>query len=63
MKLDLRENMYIRTKDGYISQYKYYDTTNAYMKLYIIQLIEELKCESERINELEKMLYDYDNKE
>ena len=36
---------------------------NAYMKLYIIQLIEELKCESERINELEKMLYDYDNKE
>ena len=32
MKLDLRENMYIRTKDGYISQYKYYDTTNAYMK-------------------------------
>ena len=32
MKLELRENMYIRTKDGYISQYKYYDTTNAYMK-------------------------------
>ena len=28
MKLELRENMYIRTKDGYISQYKYYDTTN-----------------------------------
>ena len=28
MKLDLRENMYVRTKDGYISQYKYYDTTN-----------------------------------
>lgn len=31
MKLELRENMYVRTKDGYISQYKYYDTTNAYM--------------------------------
>lgn len=28
MKLELKENMYIRTKDGYISQYKYYDTTN-----------------------------------
>lgn len=28
MKLKLRENMYVRTKDGYISQYKYYDTTN-----------------------------------
>ena len=32
MKLELKENMYIRTKDGYISQYKYYDTTNAYME-------------------------------
>lgn len=32
MKLDLQENMYVRTKDGYISQYKYYDTTNAYME-------------------------------
>lgn len=32
MKLELRENMYVRTKDGYISQYKYYDTTNAYME-------------------------------
>ena len=31
MKLELKENMYVRTKDGYISQYKYYDTTNAYM--------------------------------
>ena len=28
MKLELKENMYVRTKDGYISQYKYYDTTN-----------------------------------
>lgn len=28
MKLELSENMYVRTKDGYISQYKYYDTTN-----------------------------------
>ena len=28
MKLELRENMNVRTKDGYISQYKYYDTTN-----------------------------------
>ncbi len=28
MKLELKENMYIRTKDGYISQYKYYNTTN-----------------------------------
>lgn len=28
MELELRENMYIRTKDGYISQYKYYNTTN-----------------------------------
>ena len=28
MKTELRENMYIRTKDGYTSQYKYYDTTN-----------------------------------
>ena len=28
MKLEFKENMYIRTKDGYISQYKYYDTTN-----------------------------------
>lgn len=27
MKLELKENMYVRTKDGYISQYKYYDTT------------------------------------
>ena len=25
MKLELRENMIVRTKDGYISQYKYYD--------------------------------------
>lgn len=25
MKLELKENMYVRTKDGYISQYKYYD--------------------------------------
>lgn len=32
MKLELKENMYVRTKDGYISQYKYYDTTNAYMR-------------------------------
>lgn len=39
MKLELRENMYIRTKDGYISQYKYYDTTNTYMgKLLCIPL-------------------------
>ena len=39
MKSELRENMYIRTKDGYISQYKYYDTTNAYMgKLLCIPL-------------------------
>lgn len=30
MKLEV--GMYIRTKDGYISQYKYYDTTNAYME-------------------------------
>ena len=29
----------------------------------IYKLIEELKCESGRINELEKMLHDYDNKE
>lgn len=28
MKDKLEPNMYIRTKDGYISQYKYYDTTN-----------------------------------
>lgn len=32
MKLELKENMYVRTKDGYISQYKYYNTTNAYME-------------------------------
>ncbi len=32
MKLELKESMYVRTKDGYISQYKYYDTTNAYME-------------------------------
>ncbi len=39
MKLELKENMYVRTKDGYISQYKYYDTTNAYMgKLLCIPL-------------------------
>ena len=25
MKLELKENMHVRTKDGYISQYKYYD--------------------------------------
>lgn len=25
MKLELKENMYVRTKDDYISQYKYYD--------------------------------------
>ena len=29
----------------------------------VYKLIEELKCESGRINELEKMLYDYDNKD
>ena len=29
----------------------------------VCKLIEKLKCESERINELEKMLYDCDNKE
>lgn len=29
MKLkDLKVGQYVRTKDGYISQYKYYDTTN-----------------------------------
>ena len=28
MKLDLQENMYVRTKYG-ISQYKYYDTSNG----------------------------------
>ena len=39
MKLELKENMYVRTKDGYISQYKYYDTSNAYMgKLLCIPL-------------------------
>ena len=25
MKLELKKNRYVRTKDGYISQYKYYD--------------------------------------
>ena len=30
MKLEV--GMYVRTKNGYISQYKYYDTTNAYME-------------------------------
>lgn len=30
MKLEV--GMYVRSKDGYISQYKYYDTTNAYME-------------------------------
>lgn len=40
MKLEV--GMYVRTKDGYISQYKYYDTTNAYMeKLLCIPLINE----------------------
>ena len=29
----------------------------------VCKLIEELECESGRINELEKMLHDYDNKE
>lgn len=29
MKLELKENMYVRTKNGYISQYKYYDTKNG----------------------------------
>lgn len=29
MKLEVGQ--FVRTKDGYISQYKYYDTTNAYM--------------------------------
>lgn len=28
MNLELKENMYVKTNDGYISQYKYYDTTN-----------------------------------
>jgi hypothetical protein len=28
MKLEVKENMYVRTKEGYISQYKYYDTAN-----------------------------------
>lgn len=33
MKLeDLKVGQFVRTKDGYISQYKYYDTTNAYME-------------------------------
>lgn len=37
MKLEV--GMYVRTKDGYISQYKYYDTANAYMgKLLCIPL-------------------------
>ena len=30
MKLEVGQ--FVRTKDGYISQYKYYDTTNAYME-------------------------------
>ena len=29
----------------------------------VCKLIEELKCESKRINELEKMLHDCDNKD
>ena len=29
----------------------------------VCKLIEELRCESGRINELEKMLYDYDSKD
>ena len=37
MKLEVGQ--FVRTKDGYISQYKYYDTTNAYMgKLLCIPL-------------------------
>ena len=28
----LEVGQFVRTKDGYISQYKYYDTTNAYME-------------------------------
>lgn len=27
--MKLKENMYIRTKDGYISQYRYYDATKG----------------------------------
>ena len=30
MKLEVGQ--FVRTKDGHISQYKYYDTTNAYME-------------------------------
>ena len=30
MKLEVGQ--FVRTKDGYISQYKYYDTTNVYME-------------------------------
>ena len=30
MKLEVGQ--FVRTKDGYISQYKYYDTINAYME-------------------------------
>ena len=30
MKLEVGQ--FVRTKDGYISRYKYYDTTNAYME-------------------------------
>ena len=32
MKDKLEVGQFVRTKDGYISQYKYYDTTNAYME-------------------------------
>lgn len=60
MKLELKENMYIRTKDGYISQYKYYDTTNI-GKLLCIPLsngtfanIEDIKKASYNIIDLIK---------
>ena len=33
MKLEVGQ--FARTKDGYISQYKYYDTTNAYMEKFL----------------------------
>ena len=60
MKLEVKENMYVRTKDGYISQYKYYDTTNI-GKLLCIPLsngtfanIEDIKKASYNIIDLIK---------
>lgn len=68
MKLEVREYHFKKIKklcQIYVDREIDYKTgINADSRLIEVgKLIKELECETRRINELEKMLNDYDNKE